>query len=320
MGNSLYSVDLGTGRKATSVVAGEHHNCVILENGQIKCWGQNVNGQLGLGDTNNRGDDHGELGDALPVVDLGANRTAKFLAAGQYHTCALLDNAQVKCWGHNDRGQAGWGDTTPRGEKPGQMGDALAAVDMGKRSVLHISSVGGHTCVILDDKKVKCWGENDKGQLGQGDRLPRGFVQRQLGDRLPYVDLGTGRTAKIIAAGLEHTCALLDNGQVKCWGHNNFGQLGLGHLQTVGDSHDQMGDALPSVDLGSGRTATFLAAGHHHNCARLDNGELKCWGYNGQGQLGLGDMNNRGDSAGEMGDALPAVMDMKLHANAKAEL
>jgi alpha-tubulin suppressor-like RCC1 family protein len=104
-----------------------------------------------------------------------------------------------------------------------------------------------------------------------------------------------------------HTCALLDNGSVKCWGRNSFGQLGLGDTNHRGNGAGQMGDNLLVVGLGNGRTATSIRAGGFHTCALLDNGSVKCWGRNSFGQLGLGDTNHRGNGAGEMGDNLPVV-------------
>jgi alpha-tubulin suppressor-like RCC1 family protein len=108
----------------------------------------------------------------------------------------------------------------------------------------------------------------------------------------------------MIAAGLQYACALLDNGQVKCWGTG--GPLGLGDTNKRGDGPGEMGDALPFVDLGNGRSARVIAAGGA-SCALLDNDQVKCWGDNYFGELGLGDTNNRGDGPGEMGDALPPV-------------
>jgi alpha-tubulin suppressor-like RCC1 family protein len=128
-----------------------------------------------------------------------------------------------------------------------------------------------------------------------------------MGDALPAVDLGPGRTATAVAAGFFHTCARLDDRRVKCWGNNGYGQLGLGDAVNRGDGPGEMGDALPAVDLGLGRTATAVAGGFGYTCALLDDRRLKCWGNNQFGQLGLGDSLNRGDAPGEMGDALPAV-------------
>ena len=125
-----------------------------------------------------------------------------------------------------------------------------------------------------------------------------------MGDVLPAVDLGTGRTATAIAAGGNHTCAILDTAAVKCWGENGSGQLGQGNTADRGDGPGEMGDNLAPIDLGTGRTATAIAAGAGHTCAILDDGEVKCWGQNGSGQLAQGDTATRGDGPGEMGDDL----------------
>jgi alpha-tubulin suppressor-like RCC1 family protein len=114
-------------------------------------------------------------------------------------------------------------------------------------------------------------------------------------------------TALAVTAGRHHTCAILDNGGVKCWGYNGHGQLGLGDTNERGDGANEMADSLAYVSLGAGRTALAVTAGEVHTCATLDNGGVKCWGYNYYGQLGLGDTNNRGDGANEMADSLAYV-------------
>ncbi len=128
-----------------------------------------------------------------------------------------------------------------------------------------------------------------------------------MGDALPTVDLGSGRTAISISANFHHTCAILDNSSVKCWGSNDFGQLGLEYSARRGDSTGEMGDALPAVNLGSGRTALSISTGSHSTCAVLNNETVKCWGRNNYGQLGLEDTNTRGNQTGQMGDYLPIV-------------
>jgi alpha-tubulin suppressor-like RCC1 family protein len=305
MGDALPAMELGTGRTAKSISAGHSHSCAVLDNGTVKCWGRNLEGRLGYGDTDSRGDNGGEMGDALPAVELGTGRTVKSIALGQSYTCAVLDNGSVKCWGQNLRGQLGYGDTENRGDSGGEMGDALPAVELGTgRTAASITAGGDHTCALLDNESVKCWGSNLFGQLGYGDPSTRGGT---MGDALPAVELGTGRTAKSIVAGDGHTCAVLDNGTVKCWGRSNYGQLGYGDELTRGDSGGEMGDALPAVELGTGRTAQSISAGDLHTCALLDDGSVRCWGRNHRGQLGYGDTENRGSREGEMGDALPAI-------------
>ena len=207
----------------------------------------------------------------------------------------------MKCWGNGANGQLGYGDTRNRGDGPGEMGDNLPILDVGGSSLafkVKAVSVGiSHTCAILNDGSVKCWGSGANGRLGYGDTQNRGDGAGEMGDNLPSVDLGSGRSAKFIAAGESHTCAILDDGSVKCWGSGANGRLGYGDTQNRGDGAGEMGDNLPSVDLGSGRSAKFIAAGESHTCAILDDGSVKCWGSGANGRLGYGDTQNRGDGA-----------------------
>lgn len=291
-----------------AVALGSVHSCAIVGDGALHCWGLNTSGQLGQGDVTNRGNEPDELGSALLPVDLGTGRRAVAVTAGFAHTCALLDDRSVKCWGNDDSGQLGLGDTARRGDGPGEMGDALPAVDLGPgRTAIAVSAGNAHTCVVRDDGKVACWGGNQSGQLGIGSTTDRGDGPGEMGTSLRTVSLGSGRRAVAVSAGGIHTCALLDDGSVKCWGWNHSGQLGVGDAADRGDAPGEMGDALPAVALGTGRTATAVSAGLSHTCALLDDGSVKCWGAGGQGRLGSGDQVTRGDGPGELGDRLPAV-------------
>jgi len=152
------------------------------------------------------------------------SRTAKAIAVGQDHTCVILDNDNVKCWGSdfsNSYGQLGYDDTTARGTTAGSMA-SLGTVNLGAGHTAKAISAGAiHTCVILDDNNVKCWGYNGSGGLGYDDNANRGDGSAGYGmATLGTVNLGTGHTAKAISAGGSHTCAILDNNSVKCWGSN----------------------------------------------------------------------------------------------------
>ncbi len=308
MGDNLPVVQLGTGRTARALGCGRFWSCALLDNDSVKCWGDNEDGQLGLGDSQERGYTSGTMGDALPAVDLGAGRTAQAISTGQFSACALLDHGAVKCWGDNEDGELGLGDAVARGSRSNQMGDNLPAVDLGTGRIATAISVGGDSaCALLDDGAVKCWGYNATGQLGLGDKQARGDQPGEMGDQLPTVNLGTGRSARAISTSGLTTCAVLDNGTLKCWGFNLTGAVGLGDTTNRGDQPNEMGDDLPTVDLGAGRTAQAVSVGYQATCALLDNGTVKCWGANGSGELGLGDTANRGDKPAEMGDALPAV-------------
>ncbi len=308
MGDDLPAVDLGTGRTATAIAVGEGHSCALLDNGHVKCWGFNLAGTLGIGDTDDRGDDPGEMGDNLPTVDLGTGRTATAITAGGMHTCALLDNNEMKCWGGNPVGALGLGDTVHRGDDPGEMGDNLPAIDLGTDvAAVAISAGNGHTCALLDNDLLKCWGWNLFGQLGLGDDSTRGEAPGEMGDNLPRIDLGTGRSAVAVQAMTFGTCALLDDASVKCWGDGSGGQLGNESPLRRGDDPGEMGDALPVVQLGTGRSAKAMSAAGFHGCAQLDDRSVKCWGVNEHGQLGQGDIVQRGSGPGEMGDNLAPI-------------
>jgi len=309
LGDNLVAVDLGAGRTAQAISAGDYHTCALLDDDTVKCWGRNSNGQLGLGDTANRGDDASEMGAYLPVVDLGTDRTAAAIAAGDDVSCALLDDDNVKCWGLSSLGATGQGGSGNLGDASDELGDNLAAISLGTgRTAKALTSGGSSVCAVLDDNSLKCWGYNAAGQLGLGDTSNRGALADQMGNNLPVVDLGTGRTTtKVVAGNNRHTCALLDDASLKCWGGNTKGQLGLGDKLDRGDGANEMGDSLSPLSLGTGRTAIALALGFEFTCAVLDNGLVKCWGASFAGALGLGDASDRGDGSGEMGDNLPIV-------------
>jgi len=308
MGVSVTSVNLGTGRTAKSVVAGTAYACALLDNDTVKCWGDNNSGQLGQGHLNRLGDSIGELGDNLIALDFGVGRSVQAVTAGKSHACALLDDFTVKCWGANNSGQLGQGDTNARGGNVNELGDSLNAIDVGTgRKIRQISAGGAHSCAILDDNTVKCWGDNTYGQLGYGDINNRGDASGEMGDSLYPVSLGDNRFAIDIAAANDYTCALLDDNTVKCWGRNQFGQLGQGNLDNLGDAGSEMGNNLNPVLLGAGRSAKTIVATGATTCALLDNDTVKCWGNNTNGGLGLGDVSHRGDAGGEMGDNLLPV-------------
>lgn len=285
--------------------------CVRFVDGNVKCWGRNESGQLGYGDTRQRGDDPDEMGANLPFVNLGTNRTVRELATSSGTAsffCAILDDEHLKCWGRNDYGQLGYGDPRGRGDDANEMGDNLPFVNLGAGRTAKSVSLGGvHACALLDNGRIKCWGWGVEGRLGYGDVFSRGEAANQMGDDLPYVDLGAGRTAKAISCGGYHTCALLDNDKIKCWGANYYGELGYGDRVHRGDDPSEMGENLPFIDVGNGRTVKSIVARNASTCALLDDDRVKCWGINYGGTLGLGDENARGDVPNEMGDSLPAL-------------
>jgi alpha-tubulin suppressor-like RCC1 family protein len=317
--SDIPDIDVGTGHTIQAVSAGgvlatsgfdKHANtCVILDAGSVKCWGGNTYGQLGAGwsdEWDGVGDAMGEMGDSLGFVDLGTGRTAVSLTGGDAHRCALLDDGSVKCWGYNGEGTLGYGHTDDLGDDAGEMGDSLAAVDLGtSAAVLGLGTGADHSCAFLDGGEIRCWGHNTYGYCGVGTSTHVGDETKEMGTYLDPADLGG--TALQMAAGRAHICARLVGGQVKCWGYGGNGRLGSGGTASLADSPSETGTNLPYVDLGSGRTARWVVSGGRHSCAYLDNAQLKCWGDNDDGTLGYGDTADRGDGAGEMGDALPGL-------------
>jgi alpha-tubulin suppressor-like RCC1 family protein len=269
---SSTAIDLGTGRTAVAVSAGNMHTCVILDNGDVKCWGADTYGQLGDGGSNTNTN-----APSSTAIDLGTGRTAVAVAAGDDHTCAILDNGDLKCWGRDSNGQLGDGGSNTNTNAP-----SSTAIDLGTgRTAVAVSAGEEHTCAILDNGDMKCWGRNNYGQLGDGSNVNTNAPSSTA------INLGTGRTAVAVSAGEEHTCAILDNGDLKCWGRDSNGQLGDG-----GSNTNTNAPSSTAIDLGTGRTAVAVSAGEEHTCATLDNGDMKCWGYNYYGQLGIGSFTN----------------------------
>ena len=277
-------VDLGPGRTARAITAGASHTCAILDDGSVRCWGNGAAGRLGYGSAASVGDD--ETPGSMAPVNLGPGRTARAIAAGEFHTCAILDNSGLICWGFNASGQLGYGGTADVGdnETPGQVGP----VAVGGHGVVAVAGGTGHTCAVLDDGTVRCWGFGANGRLGYGST---GNVASAAA--APAVKLGAGRTASAIAAGDAHSCAILDNGAVRCWGFGGSGRLGYGDTTSIGDTETP--DAAGPVNLGSGRSARAITAGFSHSCAALDDGSLRCWGFGASGRLGYGNELNVGD-------------------------
>ena len=152
------NVDLGTGVIIESGSLGQYHSCFLSTDHQIKCFGSNNYGELGLGDTASRGDDIGEMGDKLALIHLGDHFIPKQIASGVQLNCALSMNSSVKCWGRNTHGQLGIEDTENRGDESGEMGNNLEEINFGDFVPIHIAADGYHSCAISEAKKMRCWG------------------------------------------------------------------------------------------------------------------------------------------------------------------
>ena len=266
--------------RGVQLATGGFHTCARLNNGAVRCWGLSTFGQLGYGNTNNIGDNES----LASAGDVNVGGIVVQLAAGREHTCALLDTGNVRCWGRGNEGQLGYGNGTDVGdnESPASAGD----VNVGG-TVIQLAPGHFHTCALLDTGNVRCWGLGLDGRLGYGNT-------NKIGDNESPAsagDVNVGGTVIQLAAGLEHTCALLNTGKVRCWGRGFDGRLGYGNTTFIGDDESP----ASAGDVNVGGTVLQLAAGGFHTCALLDTGNVRCWGRGFDGQLGYGNGTNVGD-------------------------
>jgi alpha-tubulin suppressor-like RCC1 family protein len=293
------------GGKVLTIAAGHSHTCAIIDDGRVKCWGKNEHGELGNGTTTDS---------STPVEVTGLESGARAVVAGWGHTCVVTNDGGVKCWGYNKNGELG----------NGKNRDSSSPVDViGLASGVQAIDAGDdHTCAVTNDDGAKCWGYNKYGQLGDGTILSR---------NVPVDVAGLTSDVVKVAAGWGHSCALTSSGGVKCWGNNEFGQLGDGtnseyrvsamYVQgltydvmaitsdgghtcvvTTGgavkcwgnNKYGQLGDGSAEIRktpvdvVGLSLRVLKLVAGWNHTCAIARSGEMACWGWNFYGQLGNG--------------------------------
>ncbi|MCW5860385.1 MAG: hypothetical protein KIS63_18985 [Caldilineales bacterium] len=237
---------------------GSGHNCVLTTSGAVKCWGNDWVGQVGDG-AGGMGIDRYVPQD---VADL-ASDTITAVVAGGGHSCALLGDGSLKCWGYNDSGQLGIGvppsETVYKPRSVVNMPGPATAVAAG----------GYHACAVINGGAY-CWGSNEKGQVGDGTNVTR---------TKPTAVAGLGSGVIAVSTGYKHSCAVTNAGAVKCWGWNENGALGDGTTTDRTTPVDVSG-------LSSGIAA--VSAGGRNTCVLTTGGGVKCWGFNKFGQLGNG--------------------------------
>lgn len=269
---------------AVQVIAGEAHVCALFHTGDIKCWGAFNNGRLGYpGQAQDVGDD--ETPADMPFVNVGA--PVEQLALGFDFTCALLAGGDVVCWGNGADGRLGQGNTDDLGlaEDPAD----IPPIDLGGVAI-HIAAGTNHACAVLQSGELRCWGRYEDGQLG----LPGSgnIGDDEVPSTVPAIDLGVGVVAQQVAAGTDHTCALLGGGGVLCFGRDNIGQLGTPESSnTIGD--DEAPSTAQQVLLPE--QAVLIAGRYDHTCVGYDTGTIQCWGDGGSGRLGYGNSDVVGD-------------------------
>ncbi len=275
------------GGVAVAVGIGGQFACALLDTGGVRCWGYNLEGQTGhpgpvlVGDT--------EKPSSLGDVSLGAKATQ--IAVGRNHACALLVGGSVRCWGRNSDGRLGIGSTATIGDN--EVPTAVPPANIGGAAV-QIAAGGAHTCALLATGKLRCWGLASSGQLGYKNLLNIGDNEAPAaaGDvkMLDPLDVVT----KIVLGNI-HTCALLADGAIRCWGNGVNGNLGYESSSSLGDD-----PADVSLPVDAGGQVRDLRLGIHTTCALLEGGVVRCWGFNGSGQLGIGNTGSVGNAPGDM--------------------
>jgi len=234
IGDDERPLDVGNVQIGAAIVglsAGIGQTCVITSTGAIKCWGLGSDGQLGYGNTDSIGDD--EAPATVQPLQFGID--ALQISAGFAHTCALFEGGSVRCWGSSFNGQLGQGNTDTLGDAvPATAGSPVPLPF--DDEVVEISAGDFHSCALSSAGEMACWGSNDAGQLGVGTTDDIGDDEPASAASLVEFDA----PIRQIDAGGSHTCAVLEDYRVYCWGRNGAGQLGLGHTDDVGD------DELPA--------------------------------------------------------------------------
>jgi cysteine-rich repeat protein len=262
-----------TVRPVLGADGGWFHTCALVEGGSVRCWGEGADGRLGYGNEDAIGDN--EWPAVAHDVDVGAD--VDQVTTGSFHTCALTDTADVRCWGWNETGQLGYPGIERLGDD--ELPSSVVNVDVGG-DVIAISTSGFHTCALLEGGTVRCWGSNYRGQLGYGHYAPIGD------DEAPSTagDVDVGGTVVQITTGREFTCALLMGGTVRCWGEAGDGQLGYGDSENIGDEPGETPASVGDVPLGV--SVAQVVAGGHHTCVITVSGGVRCWGTVSGGQIG----------------------------------
>lgn len=236
---------------ARDVSVGEADVCVVLSNGHVECWGSNWDGALGNGTSG--------YFSKVPVEVKGIGDAVQ-VAVGYKHACAVLSSGKVFCWGS----------------------EVIEAIDSPHYSPVEVPGISsatqavvghGHSCALLSSGRVDCWEEDFYGELGDG--------RTHTASETP-VEVHGVTSARQIAAGRQHTCALLSTGQVVCWGDNNEGQLGNG---------TKVISSVP-IEVSNIEDASQLAAGGNDTCALTSRGGVDCWGDNSFGQFADGSIRS----------------------------
>ena len=308
-----------------------YHTCIKYSHStytagtyKLKCFGYNNAGQLGYGNTTTKGNLATDLGFGLLFIKntgtTGADIVVKDVSTGLGHTCAILSDNTVKCWGSNTYGQLGYDNTTSL------TSPSASTVNIGAGTPSKLYASGFKTCLVFSDSRVKCWGRNTNGELGQNNTLNYGSdASTSSMANLGYISVAGAALTVTRVAGTENGTCVLANASftpspagVYCWGYGNSGTCAFG---TMPDTNycGELGRATTNANWGSGtnlmsaltavnlsltgsETVIDIAAGRKHVCAIIaatsvsTAGNPICWGYNAWGQLGIDNTTTIGDN------------------------
>ena len=255
-------VSIDGGQTVAQIYARQLRTCIVLDDNSASCWGFNEDGQAGDDSTNT-------YKSPSVKVEFPQGKGVKSMGMGLKHTCAILEDDTLTCWGLDSHGALGNGDSDTSDKYTPQT-----ITTPSDRKVVKVEPGATHTCILLDDGGVMCWGRDNTGQLGNGD------TSDTIHTPSSNVELPEDRAATDLSVGDHHSCALLDNGSVTCWGLNNFGQLG---------DNTTTNRLIPVyAHLPTGSQAVSVSVGPHSSCAILENSSVYCWGHNNYGRLGIG--------------------------------
>jgi alpha-tubulin suppressor-like RCC1 family protein len=255
----------------SAITAGGDFTCALLLDGTVECWGDGTSGQLGVGMS---------TGSSTPLNVSGLTHVSA-IAAGYDHACALLSDGTVECWGDALGGELGDGTSQGPEKCMGAPCSSRPVPVSGLSGVTAIAASRGSTCALLSVGTVVCWGDNQLGELGDGTASP------PYGFSTTPVAVSALSAVNAIAGGGVASCALLQDGTVKCWGSNQDGELGDG-TSTVNPSCNGDACSTTPVMVSGLHGVAAIADGDGLGCALLVSGAVECWGDNVYGELGVG--------------------------------
>tara|TARA_Y100000992_G_C21274531_1_gene499091 strand:+ start:1896 stop:5234 length:3339 start_codon:yes stop_codon:yes gene_type:complete len=285
----------------STLSSGGYTNCVITEDQRVVCWGSNDQGKRGLGG----GIDNASVtpvGKAGPWVVGNLSGGMVEVSSGGWSACSLKQTGEIWCWGGGEYGQLGSGNDLCQGstgslacQQAQNHPPVKVSLPLGRTAVSLSDANQGHFCAILDNGDGICWGWNENGQLGDGTVCTGGSYWQDNSNPTPAgCNSKNGRYTPAviddsnfpanssfisISMGQRHSCGIIDNNDLYCWGQNNYGQLGIG----LSDFQN-----YPTPQFVASNVIA-VGTGDQHSCALYENQNVKCWGQNNMGQLGTGD-------------------------------